>query len=114
VLLSLIKALDGAFILFDALDECSDRKQVYELLERIRGWRVPSLHCLITSQMLVEIERRLTALEYGVILIGKYAVKADIQHHVEQQLLHNQDFARWTEPYRTEIKLKLTEKSAGM
>jgi hypothetical protein len=62
-LLDMLKEMIHEFphtdIVLDALDECIDRIELLNILERIAGWQLDELHFLVTSRKEKDIENSL-------------------------------------------------------
>jgi hypothetical protein len=58
----IIKAFPHTYIIFDALDECSEREELLAFLSVMADWKMDKLHVLITSRQLTQSEQVLDAL----------------------------------------------------
>jgi hypothetical protein len=45
---SLLKLFDSSYIVLDALNECSERGEVFDFLEELHGWNVPGTRVLMS------------------------------------------------------------------
>lgn len=46
----IVTGFEQVFIIIDALDECGDRKELFELLDALRNWKLHQLRILLTSR----------------------------------------------------------------
>ena len=113
-----LKYFDDAYIVLDALNECSDRYDLLNSIEEIQGWGLSQLHMLLTSRSLSEIEERLEPLtnSYDRICIQSASVDADIASYVHHRLQNDRQLKRWRgKPHvQEEISTTLMEKADGM
>jgi hypothetical protein len=110
----LVEALYGLLVLFgsvyivlDALDECSERGDVFDFLEELRGRKLPGVRVLLSS-------KTMDPLSVNKVHIHSSFVNSDIRKHVALQLSNNRDFRRWDEADRLEMEERLTSSSDGM
>ncbi|KAH7378562.1 hypothetical protein BKA64DRAFT_648569 [Cadophora sp. MPI-SDFR-AT-0126] len=68
-----------AFIIIDALDECTEQEALLGLIEKVVGWKFENLHILVTSQPEGGIEDALKPLVTDQICIQSTLVNADMQ-----------------------------------
>ena len=109
--------LDGfsrAYIVIDALDECTDREKtliwVNTLVsdtERTAG----NLHILVTSRPERDIETVFTTFDPDSIDIGDVASNQDISNYLELQM--KSKFKQYSETTRTQIESGLRERADG-
>lgn len=118
VLEGTMKAFDKVYIILDALDECSDRHNLLEKIEKIQNWRLSQLHMLLTSRALTDIEEALEPMidVKSRICIQNAAVNADIGVYVDQMLQKDRHLKRWRnhKQAQKEIRKALKEKADGM
>lgn len=118
VMKSIIKTFGTIYIILDALDECLDREELLEKIEKIQNWQISNLHMLLTSRELKDIE---TALEpminsHNKICIQNAVVNADIELYVNHRLQNDRRLKRWQNHSKAqeEIKTTLKERADGM
>jgi hypothetical protein len=46
----ILRSFQQAYIVVDALDECTDREELLGLIEDIVNWKIDTLHILVTNQ----------------------------------------------------------------
>ena len=114
----MMASLGDIYIIIDALDECTERKQLLENLEQIASWEEVSLHMLTTSRRETDIEETLTLLsdECNRISIQGALVNADIRTYTHDRLQNDRKLRRWLKHpmVQREIEDTLVEKAAGM
>ena len=118
VLQDIILTLPGAYVILDAIDECTAWSQLLEILETIAGWNIDRLHVIITSRREVEIEDSVS--EYidkeNRIFLEAEIVDQDIQKYINHRLLVDKALKRWQRDprVREEIEATLSKKAQGM
>ena len=58
----LVQSFGDVFIILDALDECKERNNLMANVEDMAGWKLASLHMLVTSRKEKEIEESVSEL----------------------------------------------------
>ncbi|KAA6412672.1 MAG: hypothetical protein FRX48_03664 [Lasallia pustulata] len=118
VLKEVLEGFDETYIVLDALDECSDRKELLERMGEIQGWKLRQLRMLVTSRWLIDIKESLEPLTEprGRICIQSSLVDADILTYVRGRLQNDRDLKRWRgmPQVQEEIETTLKEKANGM
>ena len=118
VLKDVLKGFKEAYIVLDALDECSDRQQLSESVEDIQRWELPQLHMLLTSRQLPDIQEvlRVWTTSQDRIHLKSTLVDADILTYVHERLQNDRELKRWRNKpqVQEEIKTTLMQKADGM
>ena len=118
VLKDILKGFNKAYVVLDALDECSDRQQLLEGIEEIQRWELPQLHMLLTSRQLPDIQEvlGLWTSSQNRIHIQSKLVDADILNYVHERLQNDRELKRWRNKpqVQEEIKTTLMKKADGM
>lgn len=93
----LIEGLPSTYILIDALDECSDRKELLNILRKIHAWQLPGLHMFFISRREGEIENTLGLIvnESNIISIQDENVDPDIRSYIRQRLADDKNLQKW-------------------
>ncbi|KAF1990818.1 hypothetical protein K402DRAFT_369786, partial [Aulographum hederae CBS 113979] len=122
VLLKLLKqavdALEQCYIVLDALDECSERRDLRSIFEELVSWKAKQLHLFIASRH--EHDIRCTLQDFmndtDMIKVENAMVDKDIHTWVRHLLQTDQDFQRWRskQEVREEIENKVVGGSKGM
>ena len=118
VLKEIVDSLDDITIVFDALDECLEREDLFKRMEEIMQWKPRHLHMLLTSRRLTDIEESLDSLTnpQDRICIQSALVDADILVYIGERLQNDQKLKRWrrSPQVQSEIKTTLMKKADGM
>jgi len=106
------------FVILDALDECKERRELLEEIDKIAGWRMGKLHILVTSRREKDIEESLDILanDQRKVCIQSALVNDDIRAYVQKRLQSDQNLKRWRNKpdVQEEIKMQLMGKADGM
>ena len=113
-----INGFDDTFIILDALDECEDRGELLLCLEEILGWRLGTLHIMVTSRPEHDIKNFFESLldHDQQICIQSALVNDDIRTYVRHRILNDAKLKRWKKQpdVQREIEISLMEKVDGM
>ena len=111
-------AFDKTFVVLDALDECNQRSELLESMERLINWDDTNLRVVVTSRKEKDIEDSILPLtkDETRVCIQSALVDADICAYVHDQLHTNRKLQRWQRKpeVQTEIENTLMEKANGM
>ena len=114
----IIASFKQTYIIFDALDECTEWENLFELLERMGQWDLKTLHVLATSRKETEIEDCLGALvsNENRICLQTALVNDDIRAYVHERLQSDTRLKKWrSKPeVQEEIEKFLVDKAGGM
>lgn len=114
VLRMLINEFPETYIIIDALDECSDRKELLLILTTMVNWKLDNLHILVTSRPEHDIETTLCALlrKENIVRLRSELVDEDIRVVVR----HSLSQSKWRKyvDMCDGIEKELIEKSQGM
>jgi hypothetical protein len=111
---NIIGSFQQAYIVVDALDECTDREELLGLIEAIVNWKIDTLHILVTSRKEQEINECLKGLVLKPMDIQSSLVAADIQIHIHEKLHKDPKLRKWPEKVLVEMEAELTERAHGM
>jgi hypothetical protein len=107
--------LDGfsdAYIVIDALDECTDRQKtldwVKELVDQNVGKR---LHIVVTSRLEQDIEKIFRVLDQHSVDVGGATANQDIMRYLEEQM--RKQFQKYDKKIRDQIKDDLSARAQG-
>ncbi|KAF2728034.1 hypothetical protein EJ04DRAFT_569878 [Polyplosphaeria fusca] len=94
---SMVQELPTIYIVLDALDECTQRDELMELLEAMAGWQLQNLHLLVTSRRERDIEMSLKSFvdERSRVCLQSTLVDKDIQRYVRQRLSDDKRLRKW-------------------
>jgi len=106
------------YLVLDALDECTQRPELMDVLETVTGWQLDNMHLLITSRKERDIESSLESYvkEEDTICLQGDVVDKDIQQYVQQRLSNDKTLAKWNKDLaiRQEIEAALMHGARGM
>jgi hypothetical protein len=106
------------YIVLDALDECMQRRELMDVLEKVAGWQLDNMHLLMTSRKERDIESSLESYvkEEYTICLQRDVVDKDIQRYVQQRLSNDKTLAKWNKDaaIRQEIEGALIRGARGM
>ncbi|KAJ6201931.1 hypothetical protein J3E72DRAFT_410373 [Bipolaris maydis] len=106
------------YIILDALDECTQRQELINILEVMASWQLDNIHLLMTSRKERDIESSLESYikEKDTICLQRDVVDCDIQQYVQQRLSNDKTLAKWSKDaaIRQEIEAALMHGACGM
>jgi hypothetical protein len=106
------------YVILDALDECSQRLELMDMLETVAGWKLDNLHLVMTSRKERDIESSLESYvgEEEAVCLQQNVVDKDIQRYVQQQLSEKKNLVKWNKDaaIRQEIEAALMRGARGM
>lgn len=113
LLQSLVSGFSETYIAIDALDECTEREDLLEMIAQIADWQLRNLHVMVFSRVEDYIEEII-----GPFLTCKVRVEdeigQDIQLYIQEQLKKDTRLKKWPEDVKQEIETRLLEKADGM
>ena len=117
-LMEALKSIVGNFhhvyFIIDALDECTDQKELLKFLTKIAGWKLQNLHILATSRRERCIEEGLTQIVSSQTNIDSDRVDEDIHCYLRTTLENDDRFQIWTREEQQEILGTVMERAIGM
>lgn len=115
ILQLILQGFGHTYVVLDALDECTERKKLLDLIEEIMAWKLGKLHVLVTSRKEQAFSDRLPPLATGKFDIQKLILE-DIRIYVRETLQHDPQFTRkkWLPKMQGEIEKTLIEHADGM
>jgi hypothetical protein len=118
VMQQMMQEFSDIYIVLDALDECSKRAELLEILEMIAAWHVQNLHVLLTSRRERDIENSLDTFvdSQNIVCLQSALVDRDIQKYIRQRLYNDRNLTKWRNDaiVRQEIETALTKGAHGM
>jgi hypothetical protein len=106
------------YVVLDALDECTQRLELMEMLETVVGYQLDNVHLLMTSRRERDIEMSLESYiqEENSVCLQKDVVDEDILRYVQQRLREDKGLAKWSKEVaiREEIETALMRGARGM
>ena len=114
----MIQEFDEIFVILDALDECKERQELLEDINKIARWKIGKSHILATSRREKDIEESLDCLvnTQKKVCIQSPLVNDDIRTYVQKRLQSDQNLKRWRNKpeVQQEIETELMGKADGM
>ena len=114
ILRQFLSSFEMAYILIDALDECSDWEEVLEFLKTLHGWGLWQFHLLVTSRREQQIVKSMMVTNPMKIDMSQMPVDDDIQKYIDFMLRSSLELQEWGSEERGLIRKVLSEKSNGM
>jgi hypothetical protein len=106
------------YIVLDALDECTKRQDLMDMLETVAAWQHTNMHLLMTSRKERDIESSLESYIGGEDSISLHndIVDEDIHRYILQRLSEDRTLAKWNKDavVRQEIETTLMQGARGM
>jgi hypothetical protein len=106
------------YLVLDALDECTQRSELMDMLKTVAGWQLNNVHLLMTSRKERDIERSLESYikEEDTLCLQRAVVDKDIQRYVQKRLCDDKGLAKWNKDVavRQEIEAALMGGARGM
>lgn len=111
----ILQGSGDTFLIIDALDECTQREELLDLLKRICSWKLPKVKILTTSRSEQDIEEVLRNLT-TCIGIQSAKLDADIRLYVDKRLALDPKLRKWSNnaDLMEEIRLALVNGADGM
>ncbi|KAH7073704.1 ankyrin repeat-containing domain protein [Paraphoma chrysanthemicola] len=114
----LAQGIHHIYIVLDALDECSQRPELLEVISIMAQWPSGNTHILVTSRRERDLESSLEDLgdrENSICLTSK-VVDDDIRKYVRQRLADDKTLSKWGKDtvLKAEIETALMQGSQGM
>ena len=112
----ILYGFNSAFIVLDALDECTERAKLLNWVQTVilQKEKNLQLHLVVTSQPEKEINDRFHLLDDCCLDMVAESGDYDLVAYLDYQLENNPDLRRWDQKTREEVKLKLIEQADGM
>lgn len=118
VLQQILQEFPHVYIILDALDECSQRAQLTNVLETMSTWHVQSSHILLVSRRERDIEVSLETFiqQHSFVDLQSELVDRDIEKYVRKRLSDDKQLSRWGKDpaLRRDIETTLMKGARGM
>lgn len=115
---NIVETSPTSYIVLDALDECTARTELFEILEQIHSWGIANLHVLVTSRIEVDIEEALEGIvpKSDRVCLESRLVNQDIRTYIVERLQQDKFLRRWQQDLaiQEEIQSTLVQKAGGM
>ena len=114
VLRSLIGQFRHSYIVFDALDECTERLEILEVIEDLVQSGPSSLHVCITGRCEKDIIDGLEHLNPTQVVLSSTSIDADIRTFLKSTLQSDRKLRKWPQDLQDIIERTLLDESDGM
>ncbi|KAK2794033.1 hypothetical protein FQN51_000942 [Onygenales sp. PD_10] len=104
----------NTYIVLDALDECTESRELVGLIQDIFEWNIDTLHLMLTSRKEKLIDDSFQNFVRTRICLESTLVDDDIQLHIRKQMEEEPRFRRLPVEDRLNIERTLAAKSNGM
>jgi hypothetical protein len=112
VLNDILNGFSRAYIVIDALDECTDREVTLNWINKlVMGRKAPNLHIAVTSRPEPDIKAVFGALDPKFIDVGKATANQDIIKYLKRQM--KSKFKKYDEDIREKIESGLEKSAEG-
>jgi hypothetical protein len=114
---TLLLILDGihhAYLIIDALDECTERNELLGWIDEMVHWKDGKLHLLATSRPEPEIRKVLRSLDPILVCLEGEFVERDITLYLDWILQDDKKWKAWDYDTRDKIKTSLMQGAQGM
>jgi hypothetical protein len=109
--------LPATYLILDALDECTDREELINMIEIVAGWQLESLHMIVTSRKERDLQSSLESLvgASNIIPLQSTVVDEDIRKYVRHRISVDKKLKMWQGgDMQKEIETVLMEGAHGM
>jgi DNA-binding ferritin-like protein (Dps family) len=113
-LFTILEAFNDVYIVLDALDECTERKELLKWIKHMTTWKKGKLHLLGTSRPVEDIAKYLRSLDPDHVRMMENIITYDIEKYIDSILHQDDAFERWDSQVKATIKNKLLENASGM
>ncbi|KAH8623087.1 hypothetical protein IG631_22244 [Alternaria alternata] len=114
----IIRQFTHVYIVLDALDECTRRQELMDMLETLAGWQLDNVHLLMTGRKERDIEMSLETYMNNddAVCLQRDVVDRDILRYVQQRLRDEKNLAKWSRDpvVRQQIETALKNGAHGM
>jgi hypothetical protein len=114
ILFTILEAFGDVYIVLDALDECTERKDLLKWIKQMTSWKRSKLHLLTTSRPEEDIAKHLRLLDPDYVYIKQNLVTHDIEMYIDCILDGDDSFEQWGDKIKAIIKNTLLENAGGM
>ena len=104
---------DRVYIVMDALDECTDQEEMFDLLNSIRDWKLGCLSILVTSRDEPDIRECVQPAPEQEIHLRNAAIDQDVRLFIRETLQKDKKLKDWSDIF-PEIEESLTNGAHGM
>jgi hypothetical protein len=110
----LTKGFQRAYIIIDALDECSQYDDLFRVIMGMLHWNMPHLHLLVTSRREKYIEDTILRYHPLEVILSEDLIGHDIVTYIHETMEEMRQYRKWDIVLQQEIMNKLINGSNGM
>lgn len=113
----ILLSIPETYIILDALDECSEHEDLFEILRTIANWQYLRMHIILTSRYDRDIEDSVHEFTdpIDIVKFERHKVDEDIRAYVIQRMQDDKGLRKWNDPeLREEIEIALMNGAQGM
>jgi hypothetical protein len=114
ILKSILAGQGQVYIIADALDECTERENLLEVLLEMAHMKSKKLHILVTSRQERVILEGLEPIVTQSFSLGGSKIDKDIAVHVHSQVVEHPKLRKWPDTVKADIEETLVTKAQGM
>lgn len=114
ILKSILAGQRQVYIITDALDECTEREDLLEVLSEITNMEPGKLHILVTSRQERDILEGLEGIATRRFSLGGSKIDKDIALYVHNQIVKHPKLRKWPQSVKVDIEVRLVAKAQGM
>ena len=114
IFLSLLINQTRTYLIMDALDECSERKELLKVIRRIIQTQSTHVNVLVTSREEQDIKEGMQGVISNIISLECDGLDADIERHIQKCLENDMDWQNCGPNIRQEIQDALVKGAHGM
>ena len=115
LLRELLQGFKQAYIVVDALDECSDYNHLFhQVIKVIYGWKISSFHLLVSSRREKHIIITMRACTPAEICLSAELVGSDIISYINAAVEKDDMLSRWGHEIQQKVKYTLIREANGM
>ena len=114
ILQSLLGSAKNSYVVIDALDECTERQELLDLLKETAEWNLDNLRILATSRKEKDIEDGMLDLKVMQLDVRSELIGGDIRVHVHKTLHEDSRLKSFPKDVQAKIEEALVKKAQGM
>jgi hypothetical protein len=109
ILFTIFDSFEGIYIVLDALDECTERKDLLKWIKQMTSWKRGKLHLLTTNRPEEDIAKNLRLLDPDYVDIKQDLITRDVKRYIDCILDGEDAFDRWNDEIKeTRTRTRVT------
>ena len=110
----LTRGFQGAYIIIDALDECSQYDDLFKVVMGMLHWNMPHLHLLVTSRRENYIADTILRYHPLEVVLSEDLIGHDIVTYIHETMEEMKHYRKWDTGLQQKIMDKLINGANGM